>query len=71
MAVTQFELELLNYEGSLKMIIARIKFSGQAIPREYEFATKKEAEDFCAEKTAHNPYVRWTEIDTKRDYPNN
>lgn len=47
------------------MFIARIKYSRQAIPQEYEFATEKEAKDFCEEKEAHNPYVRWTEVDTK------
>lgn len=51
------------------MYIARIKYRGQAIPVEYEWATEKEAKNFCADKAAHNPYVRWTEVDTKRKYP--
>lgn len=51
------------------MYIARIKFTRNAIPHEYEFRTRVEAEKFAAEKKTHNPYVRWTEIDTTRQYP--
>ena len=52
------------------MYIARIKYSRQAIPSEDEFDTRQEAERFCAEKEAHNPYIRWTEVDTKKKYTN-
>ena len=51
------------------MYIARIKYTRQAIPRETAFASREEARRFCDEKKAHNPYVRWTEVDTKRKYP--
>ena len=52
------------------MNIARIKYSRQAIPTETEFATRKDAEAYCKDKEKNNPYVRWTEVDTKRKYPN-
>lgn len=51
------------------MFIARIKYSHQAIPEEKEFATRGEAEACCKDKENNNPYVRWTEVDTKRNYP--
>lgn len=50
------------------MFIARIKYSKIAIPDETEFATRKAAEAHCADKEKHNPFVRWTEVDTKRKY---
>jgi len=51
------------------MFIARIKYSRQAIPSEIEFATKEGAEQFCKDKEDCNPYVKWTEVDTERNYP--
>ena len=51
------------------MFIARIKYSRQAIPEETEFATREDAVAHCAGKQKNNPYVRWTEVDTKRKYP--
>ena len=51
------------------MFISRIKYSRQAIPEETEHATREEAEAHCKDKENSNPYVRWTEVDTKRKYP--
>ena len=51
------------------MFIARIKYSKCAIPTETEFASRENAEAHCIDKENHNPYVRWTEVDTKRKYP--
>lgn len=50
------------------MFIARIKYSRQAIPEEEKFATQEDAEACCKDKEKNNPYVRWTEVDTKRKY---
>lgn len=49
---------------------ARIKYHRQAIPMEYEFDNEQLAKDFAQTKTLHNPYVRWTEVDQKHQYPN-
>ena len=51
------------------MYIARVKYSKIAIPEEKEFETLREAEAYCKYKEKHNPYVRWTETDVRRDYP--
>lgn len=51
------------------MFIARIKYSRQAIPTETEFAAREDAAAHCTDKQRNNPYVRWTEVDTKRKYP--
>jgi len=51
------------------MFIARIKYSRQAIPEETEFAAREDAAAHCTDKQKNNPYVRWTEVDTKRKYP--
>jgi hypothetical protein len=51
------------------MFIARIKYSKNAIPDETEFATREDTEAHCKDKESSNPYVRWTEVDTKRKYP--
>jgi len=40
-----------------------VKYSHQAIPRDYEFSSLAKAKEFAAEKQAHNPYVRWIKID--------
>jgi len=52
------------------MFYARIKYSRQPIPTEYAFPYEVDAVRFAIAKKEHNPYVRWTEIDTKRKYPN-
>ena len=49
---------------------ARVKYSRQAIPMEYEFATEAEAQKLCDLKAQHYPSVRWTEVDQMRQYPN-
>ncbi len=51
------------------MFYAQIKYHRQAFPVEYEFATKERAGVFCQEKENHNPYVRWTGVVEKREYP--
>jgi len=51
------------------MWIARIKYSRQAIPEEKEFPSREDAVACCKDKEESNPYVRWTEVDTKRKYP--
>ena len=49
------------------MFIAIVKYSKTAIPDEYNFETKQEAEQFCRDKEQHNPYVRWTEVKTSQN----
>lgn len=49
---------------------ARIKYSRQAIPFEYEFATEAEAKTFARYKAQNNPYVRWTAVDQVRKFSN-
>ena len=53
-----------------KKFYARIKYHRQPIPVEYEFASETDAEQFADAKEEHNSFARWTEIDTKRKYPN-
>jgi hypothetical protein len=48
--------------------IVRVKYSRQAIPREYAFNDPQQAKTFAAEKKAHNPYVRWIELDNEVKY---
>mgnify|MGYP001558517098 CR=1 FL=1 len=52
------------------MWYARIKYSRQPIPMEYEFATEAEAQKLCDLKAQHNPYFRWSEVSQIREYPN-
>lgn len=52
------------------MWYARIKYSRQAFPMEYEFDNEQLARGFAWSKELHNPYVRWTEVDQARKYPN-
>ena len=49
--------------------IVRVKYSRQAIPREYAFIDKDKAEIFARDKKQTNPYVRWVEIDNEIKYP--
>ncbi len=44
------------------MYVAIVKYTKNAIPVETEFETKQETEQFCKDKEAKNPYVRWTEV---------
>ncbi len=49
--------------------IVRVKYSRQAIPREYAFDDLGQAQIFARHKENNNPYVRWTEIDNEIKYP--
>ena len=53
----------------MKEWYARIKYHRQAIPTEYGFDSKELADSFAKQKEQSNPYVRWTEVDQKRQYP--
>lgn len=51
------------------MYYAQVKFTRRAVPSEYEFPNKKEAERFCNYMKNHNPNVRWAEAKDHREYP--
>ena len=42
---------------------AVVKYSRQAIPVKYGFASRELAQEFCRLKESCNPFVRWTDIE--------